>query len=81
MNSVKMKNLVNNKTMEDELKACLPLQEFLAKEVAAQKSLGKFAPIVLTGLFSMNDESNASIPRKAAKAMCFNLVNTFFFKF
>ena len=52
MNSAKMKSLVNYKTMEEQLKTCLPLEVFLAQELVSQKSLLKFTPIVLTGLFS-----------------------------
>ena len=52
MNSAKMKSLQNYKTMEEQLKTCLPLEVFLAQELVSQKSLMKFTPIVLTGLFS-----------------------------
>ena len=52
MNSAKMKSLQNYKTMEEQLKTCLPLEVFLAQELVSQKSLLKFTPIVLTGLFS-----------------------------
>ena len=46
MNSTKMKSLANYKTLDEQLKACLPLEQFLAREIAAQKSIvNKFAPI------------------------------------
>ena len=46
MNSAKMKSLANYKTLEEQLKTCLPLEQFLAREIAAQKSQSnKFTPI------------------------------------
>ena len=33
MNSAKMKGLANYKTLDEQLKTCLPLEQFLAKEI------------------------------------------------
>ena len=72
MDSAKIKDLANYKSLDEQLKMCLPLEEYLTQELDKQIPNS----IVLTGLFSMKDvPENASIPRKAAHAMCFNLVD------